>query len=67
VGQYFDPNRPTTIRIAFNAGNTGDNQFASGVFLDEIRLEIPIPSTLLLFGSGLLGLMGVRRRLRSSS
>jgi len=66
VGQYYDPSRPATIRIAFNAGNTGDNQYASGVFLDDIRLEIPIPGTVLLFGSGLLGLIGVRRRLRPS-
>lgn len=62
VAQYYDPSRPVTIRIAFNAGNTGDNQFASGVFLDEIKLVVPIPSTLLLLGSGLLGLIGLRRR-----
>jgi hypothetical protein len=66
VGQYYDPNRPAIIRIAFNAGNAGDNQYASGVFLDEIKL-VPIPTTLLLFGSGLLGLIGVRRRLSPSS
>jgi len=63
VGQYYDENRPVTIRIAFNSGNTGDNQYASGVFLDDIQLVVPIPTTLLLLGSGLLGLIGLRRRL----
>jgi hypothetical protein len=66
LGEYYDPTRPAIIRIAFNAGNAGDNQYASGVFLDEIKL-VPIPTTLLLFGSGLLGLIGVRRRLSPSS
>ena len=65
VSEYYsgDPDRPATIRIAFNAGNTGDNEYASGVFLDDVQLVVPIPSTLLLFGSGLLGLIGWRRRL----
>jgi hypothetical protein len=68
VSQYYsdDPTRPVTIRIAFNAGNTGDNQFASGVFLDDIKLVVPVPASILLLGSGLLGLIGLRRKFRSS-
>lgn len=67
VGQYYSPGRPVSIRISFNAGNTGDNQYPSGVFLDgtsitEVNLHpiVPIPSALLLLASGFLGLAGVR-------
>jgi hypothetical protein len=65
LAEYFsdDPTRPVTIRIEFGAGNSGDNQFISGVFLDQIEL-VPIPTSLLLLGSGLIGLIGMRRKLR---
>jgi hypothetical protein len=77
VAQYYDPIRPATIRISFSAGNTGDDAWASGVFIDGPRepegpslspvplegyLVIPIPSSLLLLGSSLFALIGIRRR-----
>ena len=77
IAQYYDPVRPATIRISFSAGNTGDNQYPSGVFIDGPRQEdglplspdplpeyrvIPIPASLLLLGSGLIALIGIRRR-----
>jgi len=57
--------------ITFNAGNTGDDQYVSGVFIDSNSLSmapgcpvVPIPASLLLFASGLLGLVGIRRKMR---
>ena len=40
----------------------------SEIEIDEgmfYNCTIPIPTTLLLFGSGLLGLMGIKRKIRS--
>ncbi|RLE68433.1 MAG: hypothetical protein DRJ45_07975 [Thermoprotei archaeon] len=36
------------------------------IHLDNIRIltEVPIPSTLLLLGSGLFGLVGMRKRFK---
>jgi len=62
VAQYYDPLRPSEIRISFNAGNSSDNYYPSGAFIDNINLSVPIPTSLLLFGSGLLGLIGIRRK-----
>ena len=71
VSGYYDPDRPAEIRISFNAGNTGDNEYPSGVFIDSNSLTmnplgpvVPIPASLLLFASGLLGLVGIRRKMR---
>ena len=66
VSDYYQPEpRPMSIRISFSAGNTGDNQYPSGVFLDSIGLsEVPVPTSVLLLGSGLVGLIGLRRRMR---
>jgi len=69
-GFYSADPRPFTLQLQFNAGNTGDNQYPSGVFLDEIRLQenpVPIPPSLFILASGLLGLIGVRRRWGGSS
>ncbi len=66
VEQYYnaDP-RPASIRISFNAGNTGDDQYASGVFIDAVSLSkhpVPVPTTILLLGSGLVAMIGLRKK-----
>ncbi len=53
------------LEIVFNVGNTGDNQYPSGVFLDDIRLQanpVPIPPTVLMLASGLIGLVVIQRK-----
>lgn len=67
VEQYYSPARPVHIRISFSAGNSGDNQYPSGAFVDGVSITesnlypiVPIPSALLLLASGFLGLAGVR-------
>jgi len=48
-----------------NVFGTGSGQANAGLFGIEINTAaIPIPTTLMLFGSGLLGLIYVRRRTR---
>lgn len=71
VAQYYNPARPVQIRISFSAGNTGDNQWPSGVFVDGVSLSeinehpiVPIPASLMLFFSGMIALCGIRRRAR---
>ena len=64
-GFYSEESRLFTLQLQFNAGNNGDNQYPSGVFLDEVRLQAhpaPIPPTLFMLASGLVGLIGIRRR-----
>ncbi|MCG7853819.1 MAG: PEP-CTERM sorting domain-containing protein [Methanosarcinaceae archaeon] len=65
VEQYYDPDRPVSIMISFNAGNTGDDQYASGVFLDAVSMTespVPVPTTILLLGSGLVAMIGLRKK-----
>jgi hypothetical protein len=79
ISQYYspDPARPVSIRLSFSAGNTGDDKYPSGAFVDApLESEgsslskdpipgftvIPIPTSLLLLGSGLIGLISIRRR-----
>lgn len=65
VEQYYNPGRPASIMISFNAGNTGDDQYASGVFLDAVSMTespVPVPTTILLLGSGLVAMIGLRKK-----
>jgi hypothetical protein len=65
VDQYYDPGRPASIKISFNAGNTGDDQYPSGVFIDAVSVTespVPIPTTILLLGSGLVAMIGLRKK-----
>lgn len=81
ISQFYsaDPGRPADILISFLAGNTGDGQYPSGVFLDgPLGTEgaslsatplpdyqvVPIPGTLLLLGSGLICVLGLRKKSR---
>lgn len=69
VSEYYseDCTRPATIRLAFNAGNTGDKHFPSGVFIDQADLTanaVPLPGAVWILGAGLAGLLGLRRQNR---
>lgn len=50
------------IAVVFGAGAFGDTHGLRGV--DNISVNVPEPSTLLLLGSALVGLVGYRRRKR---
>jgi len=55
-----------TLQIGFTS--TASNFDASGVFYDNINVgapAVPVPAAVWLFGSGLLGLVGVARRKKS--
>lgn len=51
-----------TLQIGFN--NTATDYSPSGVFYDNLEFApaVPVPAAVWLFGSGLLGLVGVARR-----
>ena len=52
-----------TLSFGFSATATGSN--GSAVFYDNLnfdRVVVPVPAAVWLFGSGLLGLVGVARR-----
>ena len=53
-----------TLQIGFT--NTAANFNGSGVFYDNLNVSaVPVPAAAWLFGSGLLGLVGVARRRKS--
>ena len=66
ISEYYsdDPDREASILISFSAGNTSDQTYASGVYLDAITITpnaMPVPASMLLLLSGLIGFVGVRR------
>lgn len=69
ISEYYSPTRPASIMVSFAAGNAGDTNpdYASGVFIDGMEITpdppaVPVPTSLLLMVSGLLGFVGLRRR-----
>jgi hypothetical protein len=58
----FDFNAETAQWVTSPGGITLDEQLAGGIFLANVN-NVPIPGTVLLLGSGLLGLLGIRRRM----
>ena len=54
--------------LTFGFGATSTNYNGSGVFYDNLnfdRVVVPVPAAVWLFGSGLLGLIGIARRKKS--
>lgn len=52
------------VQITFTAGAT-EKKDAAGFFLDNVKLRlVPIPGAAILFSSGLVGLICIRRRVR---
>jgi len=55
-----DPNVPGTV-VELNLANNGT---VSESILDPQDVTVPIPPTVLLFGAGLLGMLGIRRNVK---
>ena len=54
--------------LTFGFVATSTNYNGSGVFYDNLnfdRVVVPVPAAVWLFGSGLLGLIGIARRKKS--
>ena len=49
-----------TLDLTIYAGNTGDSKYQSWVYIDNTA-PVPVPSTMFLMGSGLIGLAGIGR------
>ena len=64
--KHISPTSDDFIEIAEYPKGTNYVELGSFFFRDIPTGEVPIPSAVWLFGSGLLGLVGVARRRKSS-
>jgi len=60
----FDFNEETAQWVTSPGGITLDEQLAGGIYLANVN-NVPIPGTALLLISGLLGILGIRRKMRN--
>jgi hypothetical protein len=66
-GFYSKDSRSPILHIQFNAGNTGDRFYQSGVFLDSVQLKAspasaPVPPSMFMLASGMMGVLVLRRK-----
>ena len=68
ISGFYNPARESNITISFFSGNTGDDSYPSGVFIDDVKITeyeppvVHVPTSMLLMASGLLGFVGLRRK-----
>lgn len=65
LGNYSVAN-PTLLEVGFYAGSGSGNFGAEDILLVDMQV-VPVPATLWLFGSGLLGLIGFSRETRRAA
>ncbi len=58
----YDFDNETFLAFASNASGVGTTQVGDGTFTNPGAAVVPVPAAAWLFGSGLLGLVGVARR-----